>query len=127
MSDKIEDSLGSTLAFPFRAENGSLKTVSGIEALEESIEHFVHLEKGGHVMHPNLGWNKDELIATGDSDKISQAIRQSIIDGEDRINHSDLVVKVEQPQNGKMRVFVTYSIKNDDNRRTMNTDVPIDY
>lgn len=126
MSDDAKDSLGSTLAFPLQAENGTFKTVSGIEALEQNIKALVLTKEGDHVMHPDLGWPMRELIAKGDSDEISQAIRQAIIDGENRVNHSDLEVKVERPQGGVMGVVVTYSIKNSDNRKTLKIDVPLD-
>jgi phage baseplate assembly protein W len=126
MSDNTKDSFGSTLAFPLQAEGGTLKTVSGIEALEQNIKALVLTKKGDHVLRPDLGWDMRELIATGDSDQISQAIRQAIIDGENRINHSDLEVIVERPQDGLMGVAVIYSIKNEDKRRTLKVDVPLD-
>jgi len=126
MSDDAKDLFGSTLASPLQAKNGTFNTVSGIEALEQNIKALVLTKKGDHVMHPELGWPMRELIVKGDSDEISQAIRQAIIDGEKRINHSDLEVKVERPQDGVMCVVVTYSIKNDDNRKTLKIDVPLD-
>ena len=126
MSDNAKNSLGSTLAFPFQVENGSLKTISGIEALEQNIEALILTKKGELVMHPDLGWNMNELIGAGDSGKISQAVKQSIMNGENRINHSDLEVEVEQPRDNVMGVVVNYSIKNDTNRRTLKVDVPLD-
>ena len=126
MSDDAEGSIGSTLALPLQAENGTFKTASGIEALEQNIKALVLTQKGDHVMRPELGWDLRELIAKGDSDEISQDIRQAIIDGENRVKHSDLEVKVERPQGIVMGVAVTYSIKNDDNRRTLKIDVPLD-
>lgn len=126
MSDGAKDSFGSTLASPVRAENGTFKTVSGIEALEQNIEALVLTKKGDHVMHPELGWHMSELIAEGDYDQISKAIRQAIIDGENRINHPGLEVKVERPQGGVMGVAVTYSIGSDDSRRTLKVGVPLD-
>lgn len=126
MSDHAKNSFGSTLSFPIQAESGTLKTVGGIEALEQNINALVLTKRGDHVMHPDLGWPMRELIAKGDPDEISQAIRQAIIDGEKRINHSDLEVKVERPQGSVIGVLVTYSIKNDDKRKTLKIDVPLD-
>ncbi len=126
MSDNPKDSFGSTLAFPLQVENGTFKTVSGIEAFEQNIKAVVLTQKGERVLHPDLGWPMKELIATGDPAQISQAIKQAIIDGENLINPSDLEVEVERPRDGVMEVAVTYSIKTDDSRRTLKVDVPLD-
>ena len=56
MSDKAKDLFGSELADPFQAKNGTLKTVSGIEALEQSVKAIVLTEKGELVMRPDYGW-----------------------------------------------------------------------
>jgi phage baseplate assembly protein W len=120
MSDRAKELFGSELAFPFQVENGTLKTVSGIEVLEQRIKAVVETEQGELVMHPEYGWPKRELIAKGDSDEISKAIKQAIIDGVKQIDHSDLDVKATPPSNGMVEVTVTYSIKiYDDNRRTV--------
>ncbi|HEY0077311.1 MAG TPA: GPW/gp25 family protein [Pyrinomonadaceae bacterium] len=126
MSDRAKDLFGSELAFPFQAENGTLKTVSGIEALEQSIKAIIETEKGEHVMHPDYGWPMRELIAKGNADEISKAIKQAIIDWEKRIDHSDLDVKAAPLKEGVVEVIVTYSIKRyDNNRRTLKVDVPV--
>lgn len=126
MSDKAKDLFGSELADPFQAKNGTLKTVSGIEALEQSVKAIVLTEKGELVMRPDYGWPMRELIAKGEPDEISKAIRQAIIDWEKRIDHSDLDVKAAPPRDGVVEVTVTYSIKAyDDNRRTLKVDVPV--
>jgi phage baseplate assembly protein W len=126
MSDRAKDLFGSELAFPFQAENGTLKTVSGIEALEQSIKAIVETEKGELVMHPEYGWPIRELIAKGDSDEISKAVRQALIDGEKRIDHSDLDVKAAPLSNSVFEITVTYSVKvYDNNRRTVKVNVPV--
>jgi phage baseplate assembly protein W len=127
MSDYAKELFGSQLTSPFQAESGTLKTVSGIEALEQRIAAIVKTEKGELVMHPDYGWPIRELIAKGDSDEINKAIRQAIIDGEKQIDHSDLDVKAASPRDGVIEVTVTYSIKiYDNNRRTLKVDVPLD-
>ncbi len=103
--------VGSELAVPVQAENGTLKTVGGIEALEQSVKAIVLTEKGELVMHPDYGWPMRQLIAKGDSGEISEAIRQAIIDWEKRIDHSDLDVKAASPRDGVVEVIITYSIK----------------
>lgn len=126
MSDRAKDLFGSELASPFQAENGTLKTVSGIEALEQSIKAIVQTEKGERVLHPDYGWPIRELIAKGDSDEINQAIRQAIIDWEKRVDHPDLDVKAAPHRDGVVEVTVTYSIKvYDDNHRTVKVNVPV--
>lgn len=126
MSDKAKELFGSELASPLQAENGTLKTVSGIEALEQSVEAIILTKKGERVLHPDYGWSMRELIAKGDADEIGKAIRQAIIDWEKRIDHSDLDVKATPPNDGVVEVTVTYSIRAyDDNRRTLKVDVPV--
>jgi phage baseplate assembly protein W len=126
MSDKAKDLFGSELAVPFQAGNGTLKTVSGIEALEQSIRAIVLTEKGELVMHPDYGWPMKELIAKGDTDEMSKVIKQAIIDWEKRIDHAGLDVKATSPKDGLVEVTITYSIKKyDDNRRTLKVDIPV--
>lgn len=126
MSDKAKELFGSELAVPIQAENGTLKTVSGIEALEQGIMDIVLTEKGERVLRPDYGWAIRELIAKGDPDEISKAVKQAIIDWEKRIDHSDLEVKAAPPRGGAVEITVTYSIKkNDDKHRTLKVTAPV--
>lgn len=122
------DLFGSQLAFPIRAENGTFKTVTGIDLLEESIRDIVETEKGERVMRPEYGWPIRELIGTGDYDEISEAVRAAIVDGGVQIDHADLRVIAEPLGTGLVEISVTYSVTAlDDNRRTVKVDIPIDW
>jgi len=127
MSNHAKYLFGSELAFPIQEENGTFKTVSGIDALEQSIRAIVETEKGEHVMHPEYGWPIRELMAKGDSDEISKTVRQAIMDGESRIDYSDLNVKAAPLENDVVEISVNYSVKAyDDIRRTIKIAVPVD-
>jgi hypothetical protein len=125
MSNTRREPLGTTIKFPFELENGGIKIASGVEAVESHMKALVLAEHGSHLMEPGLGWRMKELIPTGDLDQINQAIKQVLIDCEDRIDHSDLDVTATPPNASVMGVVINYSIKNDATRRTLKVDVPV--
>lgn len=123
---KAEEKLaGSQMSFPLRVENGTFKTVSGIEALEEAIIDVIETEQGERVMRPEYGWPIRDLIADGDVDEIIAAIRVALTSQNHLpIDHSRLLVKATPTDIGRFDIAVTYSVPQyDDAHRTVTTTV----
>jgi len=117
------DKLGTTMATPVGSEVGKLKTVSGIEALEDHMANIVRTEKGTLPSEPGLGWRMSELIPEGDLDAIRWAIHEQLIRNEDRIDHTQLEVSAAPLVDGKMPVTVTYTLAGGSKQRTMTANV----
>ena len=73
---KIEESfLGTGWSFPpeFSSENKSVKTVSGIEDINQSLHILLNTKLGERVMLPNYGSSLSDFVFEGLNMKIGRA------------------------------------------------------
>ena len=120
----ITDSLGTSLAFPLRPDGaGGLAVVSGVDAVEDSITAIINSLKASHLFEPWLGLPSFVLKPASHVVAISQAIKDALINGEDRIDPETIKVSVGSGDldAGSLSVSVTYSIPGDATTRTLET------
>jgi phage baseplate assembly protein W len=112
--------LGTSLAFPLRPNNrGGIATVTGAEAVEDSIRAIIETIKGSHLFNPFLGLPSFVFQPIQDTAAVSEVIKEALIDGDDRIDPDTLFVEVGIEDSGFMPVAITYSIRGDATERTL--------
>src|SRR5436305_2789817 len=83
----MSDFLGRAVAFPFRANGrGGLALVEGADAVEDSIRAIIETLKGSHMFNPFLGLPSWVFQPIQDLQAIAVVVKESIVDGEDRVD-----------------------------------------
>lgn len=121
---ELIDKLGSGMAFPPQPADGGLKMAEGIEHLKGGMTALVLTQKGSHAYSPGFGWPIKELIPTGDTKQINQAIKEAFKRSEDRIDHSNLEVSAGSLADGFLPVEITYTLAGGSKRRHLTVNVP---
>jgi hypothetical protein len=112
--------LGTAVAFPLRPDGrGGIATVSGVDAVEDSLRAIIETIRGSHLFNPFLGLPAFVFQPIQDLAAVSEVIKDAIIDGDDRVDPDRLYVEVGIDESGFMPVAITYSILGDATERTL--------
>jgi hypothetical protein len=93
--------------------------VEGIESVEDSLKAIMQSAIGEHPFEPWLGWPIDPFMVVGDTDVISELIKEALINGEDQIDDRSLQVEVSIGDEGVLSVTVFYTLRGEATSRTL--------
>jgi hypothetical protein len=112
--------LGTAAAFPLRPDGrGGIATVTGVEAVEDSIRAIIETMKGSHLFNPFLGLPPFVFQPMQDLAAVSEVIKDALIWGDDRIDPDTLFVEVGIEDSGFTPISITYSVRGDATERSL--------
>ncbi len=98
---------------------GGLLLVSGDEAIERSITYIIETLLGSHLLEPWLGVKSFVFQPMPSLYAAAEVIKDAIIDGDDRVEPSTLVVEAGIADGGKLDVAVSWSRRGEASVRTL--------
>src|SRR6266508_6759366 len=118
------DFVGAGWAFPVRTEaTGSIALVSGEPEVAESIRLILATAPGERPMRPEFGCPIHDLVfAPADAataGRIAYEVRLSLERWEPRIELSDVVVRFDEIDDGKLLIDVRYALRGSNEPRNL--------
>lgn len=123
---KIEESfLGTGWSFPpeFSSENKSVKTVSGIEDINQSLHILLNTKLGERMMLPNYGSSLSDFVFEGLNMSmrtyITDRVRMAILYHERRIELNKIDFDQTRIAQGEVHMIVHYTVRLTNSRGNM--------
>ncbi len=118
------DFVGRGWAFPLRTDpTGSVALVRGEQEIIESIRLVLATSPGERPMRPEFGCAIHDLVfAPADAataGRIAYEVRLALERWEPRIDLTDVVVRFDQAQDGKLLIDVRYTVRGDNDPRNL--------
>lgn len=116
----MSDFLGTSLAFPIRPDGrGGLALAVGPRAVEDSIRAILLSPQGSHQVEKWLGLPLFIFQPVPSINAAVEAIKDAIIDGDDRVEPDSIEVSGRLGDDGALAVEVVYRIKGESDTRTL--------
>ncbi len=116
--------IGSGWAFPLRTTaTGGIALVSGEKEIEEAITLILSTSFGERPMRPEFGCGiHDYVFASADATTaglISYEVKRSLARWEPRIEVTDVIISLDQANNGILYIDIKYAIKGTNDPRNL--------
>lgn len=111
--------LGAGIAFPLRLDaSGQLAMTSLSDHVRQSIELIIGTVRGERVMRPDFGAGLQDLVFEPVSAStlalVEHEVRESLIQGEPRIDVLGVTVSPDPRQQGLLRIGLSYRVRRTD-------------
>ena len=108
--------LGRGVGFPMKLEDGEIEHAEAEESIRQSIRIILGTAKGERVMRPDFGCGIYDLIfemtTASTAGKISQAVREALLEFEPRIDVIDIQVTPKSDEEGeKILIGIDYQVR----------------
>ena len=118
------DFIGAGWAFPLRTDpTGSVALVRGEREIIESIRLILATSPGERPMRPEFGCAIHDLVfAPADAataGRIAYEVRLSLERWEPRIDLTDVIVRFDAVEDGKLLIDVRYTLRGDNDPRNL--------
>ncbi len=117
--------LGRGWSFPprFANDRGEIELVSREEDIRESLRILFQTRKGERVMHPNYGCALHDLVFepmnSGTQAAIKLAITRAVLFFEPRIDLKDVLIRIEDSENGRLAIQLDYVVRATNSRHNV--------
>lgn len=118
------DFLGRGWGFPVGVdEDGSIRTATNEETVEESIRTIIGTARGERVMRPDFGCGIHEhvfdTINANTRTMIETSVEDALVEFEPRIAVEDVTTSTEDLSEGVLQIEVAYRIHESNTRRNL--------
>ena len=113
----MKEVIGKGWSFPphFNKHSGEVDIVSDTDEIEQSLDVLFSTKLGDRLFHPDFGCDLQDFqfksINTADELEMRRLIEYAVTEFEPRISIRELDIDFSDSKDGKLRVMLTYSIK----------------
>ncbi|GGF39501.1 GPW/gp25 family protein [Echinicola rosea] len=117
--------LGTGWSFPpeFNKESGRLKTSTGVEDINQSLEILFGTKLGERIMQPTYGCNLDELLFSSMNRTlktyVTELIKNAILYHEPRIETEKIDITQGDELKGELLIHLHYRVRATNARKNM--------
>lgn len=123
--EKSKDFLGTGWGFPpeFETSIGQVKTTSGVEDIQKSLEILFSTKIGERIMQPTYGCNLDELLFSPINRTLKtyviELIKNAILYHEPRIDPEKIDITQGNEIEGELLIHLQYIVRATNSRKNM--------
>lgn len=115
------DFLGKGWKFPVRVDtDGRIAMSEYEEDIKEAIYIVLSTAKGERIMRPEFGCGIHEMVFapldTATLTLMEKSVKEALIRWEQRIDLLDIAAEIDDSENGKVLISITYRVRKTNNR-----------